>query len=530
MSRIAAFAAGMVCGAAVASPAEPIPWRPPAGAEKAYDDRGALVCWKLGFPTNLLRVYAPPEADEPVPALSPVKVDRHFRPRNAATLEQWKHLRADIRRRVLAYFGKMPPVDVPLAPKLLKQQEHDEYTLRLLTIAFDAKRRGHLCLLIPKAVPTPAAAILMYDGATQGIDRICGSRYTRCMGKHWVREGFVVVALEHWDKVFGESAELATIGAAVHFTRRVVDYLLTQKQLVHSQRIGILGHVYGAEVASFAAAMDDRLAALSARHSWLGPTRPYDTAFWDAPFWADGTAVGAHVYGADRAQPALYQSKRKIPEKPLPFLTQELLALLPPRPYLCVNHMMGAGRGQKTDPAVMHCLAPVYRLYGRPKAMEMVEHRWATHHPVHARHYQVDFFLRAMCGIDPGRAPEATAREILADLGSPQRARQLLAARRAGWWRLAQAKQPLSRLIGGDDLLLRRVAAKALQRLGDMDELMKHYRHPDPMVRLAVVEAAQLHGSEEVFDRIAKEVYDPDRWVWEAKNHALLISPKHQEQ
>jgi hypothetical protein len=121
MKRIAAFAAGMLCGLGVAGPAEPIPCEPPEGVEYGGGAQEPAH-WPIGFPTNVLKVYPPPEEPRPH-ALCPVQIDHFFRPRRTDSIEQWEQHRADIRRRVTGYFGRTPDRAIPLAPKVEAETE-----------------------------------------------------------------------------------------------------------------------------------------------------------------------------------------------------------------------------------------------------------------------------------------------------------------------------------------------------------------------------------------------------------------------
>jgi len=157
--------------------------------------------------------------------------------------------------------------------------------------------------------------------------------------------------------------------------------------------------------------------------------------------------------------------------------------------------------------------------------MELIEHRWGTNEPVNAREHTMDFYLRAMCGINPGKVPEEKAKEILSLLRSKEQPKQVKGAWLAGYWRCKQATKDVSKLIASKDLLLRRVSAKALQRIGDMDELFKYVTHKDPVVRLYVIEAISIHGTEEVYEVLAEDEIDADRWVKEAKWQTLQVNP-----
>jgi len=527
MNRVAALAAGILWLLSAAHAAEPIRYEKPTGAENFRDEMGRFVSWKTGMTTNYLKVYPPNYTGEQArPAgYCPLTTDREFNSRSAKTPAEWEKVRAQIRKQVTSYFGDVPDLKLPLDAIEDPEADKGDYVLKEVAIAFNDEFRGKMVLVIPKGMPTPAPAILLYDAWGGGIQRATEGVYSRALAIHMARQGFVVVAMPHWNKIFGKRRDLCTMGATVHFTRRAINYLLTKKQLVHPDQIAILGHVYGAEIAQFAAAMDDRIAAVVASCSWLGPTRPYSSAYWDPPFWADGRAMGSIIQCVERASPEMYQSRRRVNYRPLPFLTQELLSLIPPRPYLAINHLMGAGRSATADTSLRECLIPVYNLYKRPWAMELIEHRWGTNEPVNARDFTTDFLLRAMCGIRPGHAGAAVVKEVLADLRSGDKAKQLRAARKAAWWRIKEGKADFSKMVGSADAPVRRAGIKALERTGDMNALFKHVAHKDPVVRMTVIEAMQLYGTEETFEILAENEMDRDRWTKEAKWQTLQVNP-----
>jgi hypothetical protein len=239
----------------------------------------------------------------------------------------------------------------------------------------------------------------------------------------------------------------------------------------------------------------------------------YDAPFWGPPFWA---RQGDNMGIATRTNPAMYYSRRSVATNPLPFLTQEMMAFVAPRPFLAVN---------PDSPELFEAIRPVWKLYGKERLLELVSHKWGTNQPVNARDYTVDFFLRTLCGIYPGRAPETAAKAVLDGLRSEDVAAKTAAARLAGWWRLKEATAPLVGLLDSKDAALRRAAAKALHRIGAMKEMIPHLKHPDPIVRLAAVEMMQVFGTEEAFRTLAKDPQDDDRWVNEAKWQTLQVNP-----
>ncbi len=479
----------------------------PPGAGEVTDQRGNVTAWTTGIKTNLLRIIPPGVGGEGAEARSPLKLTREYESRDVGTLEQWKQIRADIRKRILGYFGQVPSADLPLEPKLEAQEDREDLEYRLVSVAFDADHRGKIGLLIPKGIPTPAPVVIVYDGFGGGIDRLFSGVYSRAFGTHLARCGFVVVALNHWYDRYGQSETLAPLGASAHMATRAVQYLLSQPKLVAPGQIGVFGHTYGGEIAPFAAALEERIGAcVSSCSGNLVLPREYHYPPW--------TGRSSGLGCVARVQPMMMSGNRPIDVNgTLPFLTQEMLALIAPRGYL----------GIQNSQELHECVRSVWKLYGQERALEAIEHKWKENEPVNARDYVTDFYLRHLRGISPGKCPQEVGREILAGLKSGEAAKQLEAVRLAAWWRYEPAKAELVKHLAGKDVPLRRAAAKALERIGAMKELLPHLTHEDPIVRLTVVEAMQLSGGKAAFDALAEHESDKDKWVNECKAQTIQV-------
>ena len=252
----------------------------------------------------------------------------------------------------------------------------------------------------------------------------------------------------------------------------------------------------------------------------IGPEMPY----WPGPVWLGRyPSLGC----VQRYSPRLFVGTRTYDLGPthgegsrshakLPFLSQEFRATMAPRPYLSIQENL----------VLVDCIREVWKLYGREDAVEAITHKWKTNLSVNTQEYLVDFFLRGMCGVRPGRAPDAVVSRILAGLRAKDAQEQLRAAWLACWWKCPQAADELDRLIRSGDTTIRRVAARALARAGEMDKLLEHFHDPDPVVRLAVVEAMQLHGRQKHFDVLYQDRRDADKWVREAKAQTFEVNPK----
>ena len=500
--------------ARAAASAEPVPFELPEGA-KAVMKQGRQLGWGLGLQTNYLVVVKPdPQTSAHAQAIGPLAVDAEFQKRGVTTTAGWEKARAELKKRMLAYFGSLPPRDAPLEIKVEQpEQDREDYLFKVVSVAFDPEHRGKIGLLTPKGFPKPALTILLNDRWGGGIEPATTGVYSRAIGAQFVREGFVVAILTHWDEVFGHSRTLCTAGAAAHMVVRTMNYLESESGLVEPGRIGYWGHVYGADLIPFIASQEDRLACFVASCTCHRLVPDYSTDFWSPPFWAQ---QGDNMGIAARTEPTMFYSARSVSTHPLPFLTQEIMAFAAPRPFLAVN---------PEQPELFEAVRPVWTLYGREQLLEVITHKWGTNEPVNARDHTVDFYLRTLARITPGKPPEKTVKEILAGLRAGETERKTVAARLAAWWRCKEATADLVAFLDHKDPALRRAAAKALQRIGAMKELTPHLKHPDPIVRLMAIELMQLVGDKQAFDALAKDPQDQDRWVNEAKWQTLQVNP-----
>ncbi|MBM4041999.1 MAG: hypothetical protein FJ290_26180, partial [Planctomycetes bacterium] len=292
----------LLAACCLALAAEPIPFELPKDAPPVMK-QGRQLGWGLGLETNPLVILKPePQGSEHARAVGPLAVDAEFKPRSVPDAAAWEKVRAELKKRMAAYFGSLPPRDLPLDPKVEKEEDREDHTLRVVSIAFDKERRGRVGLLAPKGAPKPMPTILLNDRWGGGIDLASKGVYSRAIAAHFVREGLLVAIIEHWDEQFGASSDLCTAGAATHNVMRVVDYLATlgpasgepraasrepengklearSSKLAASGRVGYWGHVYGADLIPFIASHEDRLACFVASCTCHSYVRHYDSAF-----------------------------------------------------------------------------------------------------------------------------------------------------------------------------------------------------------------------------------------------------------
>jgi len=499
----------------------------PAGAPRdVKDDQGRVIGRAIGLEVNPITIVAPEtDAHHPGAPYAPTAIAHDFSPRTISTPKQWQAERADIAKRIRGFLGKMPPRDLPLDARAAEPADKGDYTTRMVTVAFDKGVRGRLCVVAPKGLPAPAPAVILYGAYGNGIDKMIGDVYSRAYAVHLARLGVVVAALDHWYDRLGTNGEgqIVPLGASIGMGFRAVDYLRTRNDLVHPDRIAVMGHVYGAEIAPFVAALDDRVAACVTSCS-SDEVITNDMHYWPGPVWV-GRSRGLGCI--QRYQPRLFTGTRTfqfgaaegehgLTNPKLPFLSQEYRAAVAPRPFLSIQE----------NARFMDAIRPVYALLGKPDAVRVITHRWSTNIPVVVQEYIVDFLQAKLAGVHPGKPPADVLGKIQAGLKSDKPAEQLGACRLAGWWQPGSVAAGVDALIGSKDVAVRRAAAKALGRIGDMKRLLPHLTDADPVVRIAVVEAMHTHADTDAWDALAEHESDPDKWAREAKFQTMQINPE----
>ena len=490
------------------------------------DAQGRVIGRNIGLEVNPITIVAGEnDPHRPGAPFSPTVISHDFSPRAVRTPKQWQAARSDIVRRVRAFLAPMPPRGLPLDAQAAPPVDRGDYTTQVVTIGLDKGVRGRLCVVAPKGLPAPAPAVILYGAYGNGIDKMTGAVYSRAYAVHLARLGVVAVAQDHWYDRFGGSGagQLVPLTASVHMGSRVVDYLRTRKEMVHPDRIAVFGHVYGAEIAPFLAALDPRVAACVTSCS-SDEVITNDMHYWPGPVWV-GRSRGLGCI--QRYQPRLFTGARTfefgaiegehgLTNPKLPFLSQEYRAAVAPRPFLSIQE----------NAQFMDSIRPVYALLGKPDAVRVIAHRWKTNIPVVVQEYVVDFLLAELAGVRAGKAPAEVVEAIQAGLKSETPAARLRACRLASWWRPPSAAASLDALVGSKELPVRRAAAEALGRIGDMKRLVTHLTDADPVVRLAVVEAMHSHADTDAWEALAENESDPDKWVREAKFQTMQINPE----
>ncbi len=211
----------------------------------------------------------------------------------ATSAGEWKTWRDRLRRRFADSLGRFPAAPEALEPKLLERVECDGYARERVEFATFEGLRCPAYVLVPTGRAASSGrlpAVAAFHGHGYGSREVVGlsptgesilerPTYQKNFGVELAKRGFVVVAPEIFgfgdrrlrdeyarDK-YSSCDRLSKVllhlgrtmaGHRVHEAMRAVDYLCSRED-VDAERIGCMGISGGGLVASFAAALDERI-------------------------------------------------------------------------------------------------------------------------------------------------------------------------------------------------------------------------------------------------------------------------------
>lgn len=183
------------------------------------------------------------------------------------------------RRQLKTLLGDLPWQHQPAPPKLLKREEHDDYTLERLSLDLNGIEAVPAVLLIPRKRQSPAPGLLychwhagMYELGKEQLLR--GVDAQPAYAPVCAQKGLVTLAIDSWcfgerrHEADGKAGELdafklmlwrgqVLFGMMMFDELRAFDYLANRPE-VDSQRLGVLGMSMGATKAWWLAALDTR--------------------------------------------------------------------------------------------------------------------------------------------------------------------------------------------------------------------------------------------------------------------------------
>jgi len=260
------------------------------------------------------------------------------------TPQRWKAKRDAIRGVWLDYMGGLPP-RVPVRVEVVSEAAEKDHVRQ--KIVYDTAYGDHVTayLLIPNAVrerKSKAPALLALHGTGEpGKDSVARADGKRPYGFELVSRGYVVLApdaltsgeriypgLKYFrDAPFYEKhPNWTTVGKNLTDHLHGVD-VLTSHELVDANRIGVIGHSFGAYNAYFLAGMDDRVKAVVASCGFIPFTGHPKPGHWGVRDWY------THL---PRITPDLEKGR-------VPFEFNEIAALSAPTPIFFYNAQSDAG-------------------------------------------------------------------------------------------------------------------------------------------------------------------------------------------
>jgi dienelactone hydrolase len=316
---------------------------------------GGEVSW-------LADVQRPPTTSpERTPRLSPLLVDPSGRP--ITTLSAWKQRRSQIRQWWLDFLK--PIKRYPKGPPALQvvHQDTPEAAVRQL-VRYEVEP-GVPCeaYLLKPAKPRPGCpgAVVLHSTVDHTIRQPAGVEGApeKAFGLKLARLGYVALCPRNflWPSD-GKSYDAKQVDrlqdrhpgskgmAKMLYDAQVALDILAGMPEVDARRLAAVGHSLGAKEVLYLAALDERVKVAVSSEGGIG------TRFsnWDAP-WYLGPEIRQKTFGHEH---------------------HELLALVAPRAFLLLGG--DSADGEQSWPFI-EAVLPVYRLYGEPARVGLLNHK-----------------------------------------------------------------------------------------------------------------------------------------------------------
>ena len=310
----------------------------------------------------LQEVLQAPEAP-PAPArlLQPVLVDSQGRTIN--TLAGWRRRRSELEQGWRAVIGQpSPPRKDPPRVDVVDEEHIGDVVRQRVQYFVEPDVRTEAYVLKPHQPRAKCPGAVVFHSTTpESIRQPAGlaDEAEKHFGLALARRGFVAICPRNflWPDTTRMAAQDETRRfrarhprargiAKMLFDGQVAVDILAARSDVDPKRIGCIGHSLGAKEALYLAAFDPRITAAVSSEGGIGLTM----SNWDAE-WYLGDIV---------RQPAFTREHH------------ELLALAAPRPFLLVGG--DSADGAASWPWIAAAL-PVYRLYGTPPRLGLLNHR-----------------------------------------------------------------------------------------------------------------------------------------------------------
>ncbi|MDG3007791.1 dienelactone hydrolase family protein [Paludisphaera mucosa] len=310
--------------------------------------------------------------------------------RVARTKAEWGERRREILRGWRARIGEEPPRIERPRLELLGEERRGAFLQRRVRVQVAADRTAPGYVLIPDGPgPHPAVLTVFYEPETAvGL----GEKPHRDFARRLAERGFVALSIGFDPRVLDPSKWEPPIQPLAYLAHVASNALTALQGLpeVDPARVGVVGHSYGGKWALFAACLDERFAC----GVWSDPGIVFDESRSNVNYWEPwylGWEPGRRrepglVTPADPrtgAYARLVADGRDL---------HELLALMPPRPFLVSG---GAEDPPERWRALNHVLA-VDALLGVRPGVAMTNR--PAHEPTDESNGRIDAFLENVLG------------------------------------------------------------------------------------------------------------------------------------
>lgn len=275
------------------------------------------------------------------------------------SLSEWMEQRKSILNRWSNYLGILDPNPIPPKLRILKEEMTDGLIRQFIEYEGEPGIYVKAYLLKPQKITKPLpGAVALHSTSDKQMLYIAGAEKGNivALGYKLAMKGFVVICpmcfLNHdkGDRTSVQQVEQFQMrhprskGMAkmLFDAQRAVDVLEGLKE-VDKERIGTLGHSLGGKEAFYLGAFDDRVKVIVSNEGGIG----IDFSNWDDPWY-----LGNEIHNFNHQH-------------------HELLALCAPKPFLLIGG--DSADGKKSIPYIK-AVSPVYKLYGKPRNIELFNH------------------------------------------------------------------------------------------------------------------------------------------------------------
>jgi dienelactone hydrolase len=315
------------------------------------------------------------------------------------TKSDWGRRRAEILAGMQQVMGPLPGKDrrCPLELKLEEEKDCGSYVQRRISYAPEAGSRVPAYLLVPKPALTsqarlPAVLALHPTDLQYGFEVVVAQLrgHYRAYARDLAERGYVVLA-PSYPLMAKYQPDLAGLGYQSGTLKAVWDNirgldLLESLPFVSKGRFGAIGHSLGGHNAIYTAVLDPRLTAVV---SSSGFDCFVDYYHGDPANWRSERG-----WCQNRYMPRLADYQGRLGE--IPFDFPELLGALAPRPVFINAPLGDANFDWRSVDEAVKAARPVYALYGRPEALQVMHPAGPHDFPPEAREAAYRFLDSAL--------------------------------------------------------------------------------------------------------------------------------------